>query len=92
MASNFYDKHLPDYTDLDNETGSAPGYCFGIRENDGGIGIYMGPINDDPDGDTFYSAFLNVSEAEELLTCLQRAIDRAVPKKANHKDRVRDTS
>ena len=70
MASNFYDKHLPDYEDLDNTTKNHPGYQFGVRENDGGIGIYMGPVNDDFDGDTFYRAFLNVAEAEELSNAL----------------------
>ena len=35
MASNFHDEDLPDYTDLDNQTGKAPGFTFGVRENDG---------------------------------------------------------
>ncbi len=83
MASNFYDKDLPDYGDLDNQTGHCPGYKLGVRENDGGIGIYMGPVNDDPDGDSFYSAFLNMDEAEELVAAFQEAIDRARPKNKN---------
>jgi ArsR family metal-binding transcriptional regulator len=93
MASNFYDKHLPDYVDLDNVTKTAPGYRFGIRENDGGIGVYMGPISDNPDGKTFYSAFLNVNEAKELLSSLQEAIDRAEPKNTRrilHRNRVKE--
>ena len=49
MASNFYDKHLPDYTDLDNETGGCPGFRLCINENDGGIGISMQPISDSLD-------------------------------------------
>lgn len=93
MASNFYDKHLPDYGDLDNVTETAPGFRFGIRENDGAIGIYMGPITDDLDGDSYYRAFLNLNEARELLWCLQEAIDRAATKNAArlaHKNRVKD--
>jgi len=77
MASNFYDEHLPDYCDLDNTTDSCPGFRFSICENDGGIGIDMGPITDDIDGKTFYRAFLTVAETEELVTSFQNAIDRA---------------
>ena len=91
MASIFYDKHLPDYGDLDNKTGTRPGFRFGIRENDGGIGIFMGPINDDPDSDRYYNGFLNVNEAEDLMNCLQDAINRATPKNRNrllHRNRV----
>ncbi len=40
-----YNKHLPDYGNLDNETGSAPEYLFGIRENDGGVGIRQSQRN-----------------------------------------------
>jgi hypothetical protein len=93
MASNFYDKHLPDYGDLDNDTGECPGFRFGIRENDGGIGIDMGPVNDNIDGDTFYRAFLNVEEAEEFVSALKRAIERARPKikgTLSHPRRVKD--
>ena len=93
MASNFYDKHLPDYEDLDNTTKNHPGYQFGVRENDGGIGIYMGPVNDDFDGDTFYRAFLNVAEAEEFVASFQRAIERARPKtegRRSHPRRIKD--
>jgi len=85
MASNFYDYHLPDYCDLDNKTGQCPGFRFGIRENDGGIGIDMGPVKDDVDSDTFYRAFFNVQEAEELVTALREAIQRARQKtRGNH--------
>ena len=77
MASNFYDKHLPDYGDLDNATQNHPGFTFGIRENDAGVGIYMGPVADDFDGNSYYRAFLNPEEAEELVAALQEAIRRA---------------
>jgi hypothetical protein len=93
MASNFYDKHLPDYGDLDNTTGKCPGFRFGVRENDGGVGIDMGPINDDYDGDTFYRAFLNVQEAEEFVSSFQQAIERARQKtegKLSHPRRIKD--
>ncbi|MGD1046913.1 MAG: hypothetical protein ABR936_16535 [Bacteroidota bacterium] len=93
MASLFYSKHLPDYGDLDNSTGTCPGYLFLIRENDGGIGISMGPINEDPDGDTHYGAFLNLEEAKELVRGFQEAIRRAEPKnigKIIHENRVKD--
>lgn len=93
MASNFYDKNLPDYGDLDNGTGTCPGFRFGVRENDGGIGIDMGPVKDNVDGDTFYRGFLNVEEAEELVAAFQRAIERARPKLQRglpHKRRVTD--
>lgn len=89
MATNFYDRHLPDYGDLDNDTTNCPGFRFGVRENDGGIGIYMGPVNDDFDGDTFWRAFLNVEEATELVNALQLAIERSRPKKQS-RNRVKE--
>lgn len=92
MASNFYDKHLPDYCDLDNKTRNCPGFRLGVCENDGGIKIDMGPITDDVDGKTFYRAFLNVQEAEEIVLAFQQAIDRAhsKSKKGNaHPTRVK---
>jgi hypothetical protein len=36
MANKFYGKLLPDYGDLDNQTGTAPGYRVYVLENDGG--------------------------------------------------------
>jgi hypothetical protein len=89
MASNFYDKHLPDYGDLDNQTGNCPGFAFGVRENDGGIGLYVGPIADGFDGDTFYRAFLNPDEADELAYALKQAIERARSKGGSHPLRVK---
>ncbi len=91
MASNFYDKRIPDYGDLDNKTKTCPGFRFGVRENDGGIGIYMGPANDDVDDDTYYKGFLNLREAEELVEAFEEAIERARPKnkgKLAHRSRV----
>jgi len=91
MASNIYDKNLPDYGDLDNETGERPGFTFGVRENDGGIGIYMGPVGDNFDGDTFYSAFLNPDEADELVAAFKEAIERARLKQGlPHRRRIKD--
>jgi len=93
MASYFYDKHLPNYGDLNNTTGKCPGFRFGVRENDGGVGIYMGPINDNFDGDTFYRAFLNVQEAEEFVSSFQQAIKCARPKtegKTSHPRRIKE--
>lgn len=77
MASNFYDKNLPDYTDLHNDSGKCLGFRFGVRENDGGIGLDMGPATDNVDGEGFYRGFLNVVEAEELVFAIQQAIARA---------------
>ena len=93
MASNFYHYILPDYGDLDNDTGECPGYVFGIRENDGGIGLYMYPANTPGDNEQEYTVFLNVKEAKELMSSLQRAIDRADSKldgNKGHKDRVKE--
>jgi hypothetical protein len=91
MASQFYDKHLPDYGDLDNGTGKCPGFTFGVLENDGGVGLYMGLVDEDYDGTTFYRAFLNVGEAEKLKDALEEAIERAKGKALGvpHRDRVK---
>ena len=93
MASLFYNKRFPDYGDLDNDTKGRPGYSFVILENDGGIGVHMGPVKDDYDGETFYRGFLNVSEAEELRDSLDEAISRAKGKTGPgrpHPNRVTD--
>ncbi len=37
----------------------------------------MGPVKDDLDENTFYGAFQNVAEAEELVAVFQKAIERA---------------
>lgn len=93
MASNYYDKHLPDYGDLDNRTGNCPGFRLGVRENDGGIGIDMGPVADSVDADSYHRAFLNVPEAQELAAALQKAINCArskSPGSVAHPSRARD--
>ena len=93
MASNFYHYILPDYRDFDNNTGNHPGFVFGVRENDGGIGLYMYPANTPGDNEQEYSVFLNVKEAKELMDSLKQAIDRANSKfdgKKGHKDRIKE--
>lgn len=90
MASKFYGKLLPDYTDLDNATGTASGYQVYIVENDGGIGLKVLPA----DAGVFITAeagvFMNVSEARAMHESLGEAIVRAASKAANHKNRSRD--
>jgi len=92
MASSFYHYVLPDYGDLDNVTKDCPGFVFGVRENDGGIGLYMYPADTPGDNDQEYAAFLNIDEAKNLMSALEKAIDRAAPKNVGrtiHKPRVR---
>ena len=93
MASIIYDKIVPDYRDLDNRTGNNPGFNFAVRENDGGVGLHIVPVNDQLDGDTSYNGFLNPDEAEELVFALQQAITRARSKSGRgvpHPNRARD--
>ncbi len=90
MASNMYDKLLPDYGDPDNKTGTAPGYRVYVLENDGGVSIQMLEANKDLVSDMGHAVFMNVEEARELVGALQNAIDRAAPKNANHPSRARD--
>ncbi len=87
MASKMYGKLLPDYGDLDNVTGTAPGYRVYVLENDGGISLQLIHANEDPVTSQGSSVFLNVEEARELIEGLQEAIDRAEPKNANHPSR-----
>jgi hypothetical protein len=63
-----------------------------VRENDGGIGLDMGPICKDVDGADYYRAFLNVYEASDLVRSLQAAIKRAQSKSGRlpHPDRIMD--
>lgn len=79
-----YSKHLPDLGDLDNETGVCPGYRVYILENDGGIALQMMDSDENPVTGKANSVFLNIEEAEELISGLKDAIQRAKPKKANH--------
>jgi len=90
MASLMYAKLLPDYGDLDNKTGTCPGYRVYILENDGGVSLQMMHPSEDPSSGKSESVFLNVEEAEELLNGLQEAIDRAKPKKAGHPSRAKN--
>ncbi|GAB6392943.1 MAG: hypothetical protein MdMp014T_2316 [Treponematales bacterium] len=91
MASCMYSKKLPDYGDLDNVTGSAPGYKVYVSENDGGVLLQMFHAErDNPMTSMGYSVFMNVAEAKGLLRGLQMAINRAEPKHANHKNRGED--
>lgn len=87
MGSKFYGKLLPDYGNLDNKTGTAPGYRVYVLENDGGISIQIIKADQNPVLEEGYSVFLNVDEAKEIIEALQKAVVRAEPKKANHKAR-----
>ena len=88
MGSKIYGVLLPDYGDLDNVTGTAPGYRVYIVENDGGVGLQMIHANDDPSRTPGSAVFMNVNEAKEMLHHLKDAIDRAESKGGNHKDRA----
>ena len=87
MASIMYSKLLPDYGDLDNASKTAPGYRVYIRENDGGIGLELFHANENLSTGQGSSVFLNLKEARELIKGIEKAIERAEPKKANHKAR-----
>lgn len=88
MASHFYSKNVPDYGDLDNQTGTRPPLLVEIVENDGGVGLL---IYDDRLGSGKASGvFFNVEEAKDLLASLREAIERAEPKNARHENRVKE--
>ena len=90
MGVKFYGKLLPDYGDLDNKTGTSPGYRVYILENDGGISLQMLHASEDPIRAKGSAVFLNVDEAHEMLVALEEAIARARPKNANHEARGKD--
>ncbi len=90
MASCIYSKILPDYSDLDNNSGERPGYKVFILENDGGISVQFQNADDESDSDTLKAVFMNVCEAKEMLNSLEDAINRASIKKAKHKNRSRN--
>jgi len=91
MASCMYSKELPDNGDLDNVTGTAPGYKVFVLENDGGISLQMFHIKkDDIMISSGYSVFMNIDETKELIKGMQNAIECAEPKNANHKSRAKD--
>jgi hypothetical protein len=83
----FYSKLLPDYGDLDNDTGQRPGYRVYIREREGGIGLQMVHANRDPITEEGSAVFLNVDEAQEMLQDLEEAIKRARTRSARHRSR-----
>jgi hypothetical protein len=90
MGSKFYGKLLPDYGDLDNKTGTAPGYRVYILENDGGLSLQMMHADENPSTGSAYSVFLNTGEADEFMFALQEAISRAKSKNVKHRNRGQD--
>jgi len=90
MGSKFYGKLLPDYGDILNTTGTAPGYRVYIVENDGGVSLSMIHADDDPVTSSGSEVFMNVDEAKELYESLREAILRAAGKSAKHKPRGSD--
>lgn len=82
-----YSKHLPDYRDLDNNSGKRPGYKVWVIEKDGGVSIQMQDTSDESDSDTLKSIFLNVDEAKELRSGMDEAIKKASNKQVNHRPR-----
>lgn len=85
-----YSKHLPDYRDLDNNSGECPGYKVWILEKDGGVSIQMQDASDKSNSDTLKDVFLNVEEARELTSGIDEAIKKASNKHANHKSRGKE--
>lgn len=82
-----YSKHLPDYRDLDNDSGKRPGYKVWVIEKDGGVSIQMQDTSDESDSDTLKGIFLNVDEAKELRSGMDEAIKKASNKQVNHRPR-----
>ena len=82
-----YSKHLPDYRDLDNNSGKRPGYKVWVIEKDGGVSIQMQDTSDESDSYTLKSIFLNVDEAKELRSGMDEAIKKASNKQVNHRPR-----
>ena len=90
MASVFYSKWLPDFSDLDNRSDRAPGYCVYIREDDGGVGLEIMHPSESQTIGTGFAVFLNVDEAEEMLRGLQEAIGWARSKGGQHRPRAKN--
>ncbi len=82
MASFFYSKVAPDFTDPTNRTGKLPGYLFQVAENDGGIIITITNAENmaATDRTEIKGIFVGFTEAEEIVTELQNAIKRAKTK------------
>ena len=85
-----YSKILPDYSDLDNDSGVRPGYKVFIIENDGGVSIQFQNADDISDSDTLRAVFMNKEEAKDFLDGFKKALDRAAYKNANHRSRAKD--
>lgn len=90
MASCVYSKILPDYSDLDNDSGKRPGYKVYVVENDGGVSVQVQNADDNGDSETLKAVFMNKEEANEMLKGLTEAIARASLKDGNHKSRAKD--
>lgn len=75
-----YDMILPDYGDLDNQTGNCPGRRVAISEKDGGINIEFEP--QELEDNTIFGVFMNIQEAKEFCISLQESIKRAEYKNA----------
>lgn len=73
-----YSKRLPDYRDLDNDSGDCPGYKVYVLEKDGGVSIQMQDASDESDSDTLKGIFLNVDEAEEFARGIDEAIKKSI--------------
>lgn len=85
-----YNKILPDYTDLDNNSGAKPGYKVSVLEKDGGVSVQLQNSDDKSDEKTLKAVFMNVTEANEFMAGIKNAIDRANQKNANHRNRARE--
>lgn len=85
-----YNKILPDYTDLDNNSGAKPGYKVSVLEKDGGVSVQLQNSDDESDEKTLKAVFMNVTEANEFMAGIKNAIDRANQKNANHRNRARE--
>ena len=80
MASTLYSRIHADYEDLDNETGTAPGFLVEVKENDGGVGVCFypdGEVSPKRPGVGRAQVFMTAEEARELLAGLRDAIARA---------------
>jgi len=80
-ASFSYDQVLPDYGDLDNQTGNCPGHRVAIAEKDGGVWIEFNPIA--LGQDKVFGAYMNIEEVKEFAESLQESINRADIKNKN---------
>jgi hypothetical protein len=76
MGLNFsYDQVLPDYGDINNDTGDCPGYRVAVSEVDAGVVLEMEMLR--PADGSLIGAFFNIEEANELVVALQESIARA---------------